>query len=326
MLLLVVGACAADPEDVSLTSTEQMGVNMQGVNMQGVNMQGVNMQGVNMQSFTLDGIQLSGGPLSNAHVEKGELVANRPNGTVVRGTAMSGAELVGNGVDANGAVIAVQYRIASVIAEVGYDPTQTGNTYLYEIQQWVTDTASWQAACSADSDGRRVAIPIAATFDASGDRHETAGEFTFGCTTGVIAKCYRWGYKPWLTGYGGADFEALHWTCTRAARADYCGNGIPHTHNNTPINIWDRLPYPGPVQKHGFLPPLGMLFEAGWNTDGAVCMSTARWLLDDGLAQLCPDHLVPPGLLGATVCDTVVQVLFQDPGALMFNESYLNLL
>ena len=67
--------------------------------------------------------------------------------------------------------------------------------------------------------------------------------------------------------------------------------------------------------------------QAGWDTGGAVCMSRARWLLDDGLqiASLCPDRLIPPGLLGATVCDTVVEVLFQEPKAMLFNESYLKI-
>ena len=73
-----------------------------------------------------------------------------------------------------------------------------------------------------------------------------------------------------------------------------------------------------------------MLFEAGWDTNGAVCLSRARWLLDDGglLASMCPDHLVSPSLplLGATVCDTTAEVLALNPGAKMFNESYLNIL
>ncbi len=109
------------------------------------------------------------------------------------------------------------------------------------------------------------------------------------------------------------------------ARADYCGDGRPNTRDGTAINAWDRLPAPGPIQKHGLLPPLGMLFEAGWDTGGAVCLSRARWLLDDVLASQCPDRLIPPGLLGATVCDTALEVLFQQPSATMFNESYLNL-
>src|SRR5678815_5264127 len=111
--------------------------------------------------------------------------------------------------------------------------------------------------------------------------------FTLGCTTGVIAKCYRWGYRPWVNGYG--DLVAMHWTCTRLARADYCGDGTPHTHDGTKINVWDTLPRP--IESHGgLLPPAGMLFEAGWNTGGAVCLSRARWMLDDAnaLAALCP--------------------------------------
>jgi hypothetical protein len=113
----------------------------------------------------------------------------------------------------------------------------------------------------------------------------------------------------------------LHWTCTRVARADYCGNGVEHTHDGTLINVWDKLPRP--IQSRAFSP--GMLFEAGWNTGGAVCLSRARWLLDDGalIAALCPDRLVPPGL-GGTVCDTVSQVFGYDANALMFNEAYLN--
>ena len=203
-----------------------------------------------------------------------------------------------------------------------YDPTNTGSTYLYTVEQQRPDTGAWQPACEPDSDGQRVAIAMTGSWNASGDRIESSTLFTLGCTTGVIAKCYRWGYRPWLTGYG-TNMADMHWTCTRVARADYCGNGVPHTRDGTWINVWDRLPAPGPIQKHGLLPPLGMLFEAGWNTGGAVCLSRARWLVDDTVAQLCPERLVAPSLLGGTVCDTTAQVLGYDPDAKLFNESYL---
>jgi hypothetical protein len=293
--------------------------------MQGMNMQGMNMQGMNMQGFELGGVTLAGSQLSNVRVEKGELVANR-GATTLRGTALVGAHLIARiaSADSPPVLSEVEYRITAITAESSsYDVTHTGNTYLYTLEQYRADTNTWVPACDADSDGRRVAIPIAATFDAGGNRVESATLFTLGCTTGVIAKCYRWGYRPWLTGYG--DVVNTHWACTRMARADYCGDGTSHTEDGTWINVWDRLPAPGPIQRHGLLPPLGMLFEAGWSTSGAVCLSRARWLLDDTLANLCPDRLVPPGLLGATVCDTVVEVLGQDANAKLFNESYLNL-
>ena len=195
------------------------------------------------------------------------------------------------------------------------------------LEQRVSESGSWQPACSADADGQRVAIPLAATWDERGTRIVSPSMFTFGCTTGVIAKCYRWGYRPWVTTYG--DLVAMHWTCTRLARADYCGIGRSHTRYGTGINVWDNLPSPGPIQAHGGLldlPPPGMLFEAGWDTGGAVCLSHSRWILDDGLelAALCPDRLLLPSLVQLT-CDTLPAVLGLNPDAKMFNEAYLNL-
>jgi hypothetical protein len=322
---LGVALCAC--EVVQTSTTEQASTNLQGVNMQGVNMQGVALQGMTMLGFHRDGATLFGAPLDNVRVERGEVVATRGSFTL-RGAALVGAHLraeVRNLEVTPPAIAAIEYRITAVTPELPkYDPTHTGNTFLYTLEQWVGDTGSWRPACPADSDGRSVAIPLAATWDERGDRIEASSLFTFGCTTGVIAKCYRWGYRPWVTGYG--DLTAMHWTCTRLARADYCGIGVPHTRNGTRVNVWDRLPAPGPIQRHGLLPPVGMIFEAGWNTGGAVCLSRARWLLDDGLAiaALCPERLIPPGL-GGTVCDVAADVLGFDPEAQMFNESYLNL-
>jgi ADYC domain len=320
---LGLALCAC--EVVETSTTEQAGMNMQGIQLQGMNMQGTELQGMAMLGYRLDGATLSGTALDNVRVERGEVVAER-GGVTLRGTALAGAHFLADVRDLVAAAAAVvEYRITAIAPELSqYDPTRTGNTFLYTLEQWIGDTGSWQPACPADSDGRSVAIPLAATWDEHGDRIESSARFTFGCTTGVIAKCYRWGYRPWVTGYG--DLTTMHWTCTRLARADYCGNGVPHTRNGTQINVWDKLPAPGPIQRHGLLAPLGMLFEAGWNTGGAVCLSRSRWLLDDGLelAALCPDRLIPPGL-GGTVCDSVGDVLGFDTNARMFNESYLNL-
>jgi hypothetical protein len=326
---LGMALCAC--EVVATSSIEQPGINMQGINMQGINMQGINMQGMTMEGMSLDGATLSGDTLGHLRVERGELVAEHGSNTL-RGTALVGAHLtaqVRNIAVTPPATAVAEYRITAIVPELSqYDPTHTGHTFLYTLEQWVDDTSSWQPACSPDTDGRSVAIPLAATWDEHGDRSTPDSLFTFGCTTGVIAKCYRWGYRPWVTGYG--DLIPMHQTCTRLARADYCGIGVPGTRNGTMINVWDRLPAPGPIQHHGGLlglPPTGMLFEAGWNTEGAVCLSHSRWVLDDGpgIAELCPDRLVPPGLLGETVCDLVSQVLNLDSNARMFNEAYLNL-
>jgi ADYC domain len=322
---------SAESGNVELGRASQASTRVQGMEMQGMEMQGMEMQGMEMQGMRLEGATMSSDTLSSVRVQRGEVIAKRGS-TTVRGTQLVGAHFQAQVRDISVSpprAATAEIRITAIQQEdSAYDPTDTGHTFLYTLEQWVPDTQSWQPACGEDADGRRVAIPVAAIFDEHGDRFESSSLFTFGCTTGVIAKCYRWGYRPWISGYG--DMEAMHWTCTRLARADYCGNGVPGTRNGTTINVWDRLPSPGPIQRHGGLlglPPPGMLFEAGWNTNGAVCLSTARWLLEDGIgiAKLCPNRLVPPGLLLPTVCDTVTTVLFFDPGARMFNESYLHL-
>jgi hypothetical protein len=328
-LCLTLGACAVEPAAVSTSNTEQAGMTLQGMTLQGMTLQGMTLQGMNMQGILVDGATLGGRSLANVRVERGEVVAER-GGYTLRGDDLVGARFLAQVRDISVSppvTSVIQYRVAAIQPELDkYDPTATGHTFLYTLDQWVDDSASWQPACPADADGRSVAVPLAAIWDEHGDRKESSAMFTFGCTTGVIAKCYRWGYRPWITGYG--DMAATHWTCTRMARADYCGDGRPHTHDGTKIDIWDTLPPPGPIQRHApILQTLGMFFEAGWDTGGAVCLSRARWLLDKGglLAAACPGRLVTPSLplLGATVCDTVLEVLAFNPGARMFNESYL---
>ena len=325
---LMLWACGVESSSTSTSTTEQAGISPQGISPQGISPQGISPQGMTLQGFLVAGATLADAPLANVRVERGEVVAEQ-GGATLRGTALVGAHFQAqahNAAASPPATAQLEYRIAAIQPELAqYDPTGTGHTFLYTLERWVDDTASWQPACAADVDGRNVAIPLAAIWDDHGDRSVSSAMFTFSCTTGVIAKCYRWGYRPWVTGYG--DLTAMHWACTRMARADYCGDGVSHTHDGTLINMWDTLPAPGPIQRRaGPLQSLGMLFEAGWDTGGAVCLSRARWLLDDGglLASLCPDRLVPPGLLGATVCNTMAEVLSVNPGAKLFDDSCLN--
>jgi hypothetical protein len=330
---LCLVACAGDlMEGGEAQALEQQ----QGQTLYGINLQGESLRDMSMLGFSVNGATLSGTALTNVRVERGELVAQRGS-TTLRGTALSHAHFRAQvrNLAAGPAVRLVEFRIGEIgeiVAEDSkYDTTHTGNTFLYPLEQLVAETGAWQPACAADQDGRRVAIPLAAIWDERGDRSVSNQLFTFSCTTGVVAKCYRWGYRPWVTGYG--DLVAMHWTCTRLARADYCGIGTTHTRDDTDVNVWDNLPRPGPILKHGTfvplplplplpLPPPGMLFEAGWNTGGAVCMSRTRWVLGGLIvAQLCPNKLISPGLLGQTVCDTLSEVLDLDSNAKMFNEA-----
>jgi hypothetical protein len=348
-LVLLLAGCAGEelPSDAPAPwrRASQALVAEQGQQLQGQQLQGQQLQGQQMQdselipgarqaeevyAHRLAGWVLAGTALENARIERGELVAERrvPETGLretLRGTQLTGALLVGD----NGAGGTVRYRLAEVRPELAaHDALGTGGTFLYTVE-WQTGNGSWLPLCGSDTDGLRAALPLAAVFDATGARHESTTHFTFGCTTGVLAKCYRWGYKPWLSHPAEPTLmRDLHWACTRMARADYCGNGRSHTRDGTLINLWDTLPAPGPLQSRGEPVP-GFLFEAGWSTSGAVCLSKTRWLeLSPEVAAACPERLIPPGAsVGpATVCDAPAQALAFDPKARLFNESKLNLL
>ncbi|HZI09254.1 MAG TPA: ADYC domain-containing protein [Myxococcus sp.] len=343
LLLLLLPACGAEvrpPSEDSLRTRTRAMTEAQGQQMQGQQMQGQQMQGTVLGAGSpglepvvvhrLSGVTLGGDTLEGVRVEQGGLVAERrvpghPDRETLRGAQLIGAELTGE----DGATTLTRFRITAVRPELAaYDSQGTGDTFLYTVERR-TPEGTWVPMCGSDASGLRAAIPVGAVFDATGARQESTTHFTLGCTAGVIAKCYRWGYKPWLAHPGGpALMRDMHWACTRMARADYCGNGISHTRNGTLINLWDTLPAPGPIQARGE-PALGMVFEAGWDTSGAVCLSKARWLtLPPDVVALCPERLIPPGLstgLG-TLCESSLDALALQPRVRLFNESQLNLL
>lgn len=289
---------------------------------------GEQQQGPALASHVYDGASLGGRPLANVHVEDGELVAEL-DGAVLRGTALAGAVLSARVVDAATSpptVTWVEHRIAEVQPELeARDRAPLGRTFLYTVEKYDGAAGAWVPFCQvADPDGLHVAIPIAAVWDERANRVESATEFTFACTTGAIGKCYRWGYRPWLSAAGGPEgMRGLHQACVRMARADYCGDGVPHTRTGTRIMIWDTV---GPFQTYEHIP--GFAFEAGWGPGGAVCMSHERWRTIGQSAHLdCPDRLIPPGSINgaASVCDDQGVAGTFGGGPSLFNASALNL-
>jgi hypothetical protein len=314
---LCLAACAADlAHDID----EQPVAMQQDAALHGTLLLGTQLQGMTMKGFRFASATRNGTALVNLRIDKGELVAEQ-NQVTLRGTALVNAHLFADfeNRDVNPPQSAVaEYRITGIVAEDAiYDPTHTGNTFLYTLEQNVDNTGSWQLACPVDLNGRRAAIPLDDIWDKNGTRNSSAPLFTLGCTTGAIARCYRLGYRPWLTGLG--NLKITHWTCTRIIRADYCGDGVSHTINGTQVNLWDNLT--PPIQAHG-MTPAGMTFEAAWGQNGAICFSHARWSLGGSVvAAACPNRLMPPGQGGSTVCDNVAE---SGGNSRMFNESNLN--
>ena len=198
----------------------------------------------------------------------------------VSGIGFIGATL--EGVDEHGASFDI------VIGDVEADASDpSGEILLYTLLAKDADD-TWQNLCETDADGVATATLLAGTWDASGARHASTDLVTIGCTSRVLAKCIRWGYKPWQT-VNGLALADYHQACTRMARADYCGNGQPHTRDGTLIDIWDNVP----IQE--LEPAPGMEFEASWTPDGAYCLSRGRYTLDpDPIVRECPWKLAMP--------------------------------
>jgi hypothetical protein len=151
------------------------------------------------------------------------------------------------------------------------------DVWLFEVQHTTAAQPTerdWQSFCQPDRHQQTRGMFLDGRWRADGSWD--ARGYTFACTNGVLAKCARnWGYKPWkqvtLPGGERISLQPLHQACTRAARADYCGDGISHTRNGTLIDLFDRYGLNVREQVEGFHA------EAGFTARGASWIARPRW-------------------------------------------------
>jgi ADYC domain len=182
----------------------------------------------------------------------------------------------------------------------------SGEIVLYTLFEQDAATGEWRNLCLPDPDGRRLGFPLAGAFTPDG-RYESARDgILLTCTGGAEGKCVRFGYKPWGFGPDNISLAPYYQACVRLVRADYCGDGIGHTRDGTPIDIFDTIGIqrdePGPE----------MSFEAAWGVDGAICVRHTRLpdVLDRAaLMAQCPR------LARSETCDEAAP-------ALLFNRSF----
>ena len=189
------------------------------------------------------------------------------------------------------------------IDSVEPDPKDpAGEVMLYGLSEPDPQSGEWRNACLPDPDGRRLGFPLAGSFAPDGRYQPAAGKLLITCTGGAEGKCVRFGYKPWGHTRDGVSLAPYYQACVRMVRADYCGDGVGHTRNGTPIDLFDRIG----VQKDEIAE--GMTLEAAWGPEGAVCVRHTRLpdvLSRDGLAALCPERL-------ARTCDESTPALLYD--------------
>ena len=249
---------------VALNSAKINGWTLNGWTLNGAAMNGWTLNGWTLNGWTLNGVALVGSNFTGAQTIDGVSVQRK-------GTDLIGSELQLKHSDGK------QYTLR--FDGVRLDPAApSGDVYFYKVSVRDAMTGTWSSLCHNAAGMPVEAIALPNTWNAStGARVDAPGTVTLACRGGVLAKCVEWGYRPWAKATRcvrsvcqEVSLADYHQACTRMARADYCGDGKPHTFNNTPIDIIDRLKVP--VQVEGTVDFENWDFEAEWGPNGAVCV------------------------------------------------------
>jgi len=263
-LLVACTGTSTSTGDNSVEGVEH--IQQPGRSLQGRSLQGRGLQGTGEGVATVQQISIGGVSIENLHLEGTRLI-----GTLVNQT-LSGADFVGATVvqqEADGTLF------PSTITNVQSDPQDSsGEILLYTITAYNSATGKVENICAPDPWGQSWATPVSGTWDSTGAHISSTAQFMFGCTSGVVAKCVRWGYKPWKT-INGSSLAGYHQACTRMARGDYCGDGVSHTQDGTLVDMYDLLgiQLKSPPE---LLSPL--IFDGAWTPQGAYCVTKDRWL------------------------------------------------
>jgi hypothetical protein len=192
-----------------------------------------------------------------------------------------------------------------------------GDVSLYALSVRAAGAPEFRPYCAPDAQGKSLAIPVHGSWDARGSFHDAGGLMTFACTSGAIAKCIRFGYKPWKS-VQGRSLAQHHLACVRMVRADYCGDGVPHTVDGTQIDLWDDLG----IQKRELSAKMPEVFEAAWSPAGATYLNVPRWAdTVDDVVRLCPERL-----RGRTSKELVLppdELPARFPASLLFNARFV---
>lgn len=272
-----------------------------GVSWNGLKINGLKINGLKINGLKINGLKINGTTLSGVALDDFAII----DGTALSGTTEYGAQAGWQ--DFIGAtMIAVTEDGAEVAMRIDAITPRQDPELLDYVISYKPEHGPWTPACGTDEDGEPIAaIPLAGVWNyeegvpggGSYIEQPDVPMFTFACETSVLEKCVTAGYKPW----GFAEetkgnktkmrsLRPLHQACTRMMRADYCGNGTPHTVTGTLINMYDNFD----IQLDE---STTMALEAEWTPDGAKCVKHLRWttggqsVIDDAqddIDQNCP--------------------------------------
>lgn len=269
------GACDADEQVVAAPAED----GERGLEANGFRLNGFRLNGFRLNGFRLNGAELhaskAGGSIELEKITLADdVVADEAwewHGDLhvwtEYGEHRSGPELIGAELEFT--LEDGWEKVHKVVRIDDVAPLGEGSpVLLYDLSIQEND-GPWVPLCT-DIDGERTeAMLLGDVWDPNtGDRVTPRPEraVTFACRDAALGKCVEWGYVPWIE-VDGISLADHHQTCTRAVRADYCGDGVAHTTESTVIHILDELG----IQDADLY--TAYLVEAEWGPDGAACLN-----------------------------------------------------
>lgn len=259
VVALAFAACGSAVERSAVSRsavTVDNGRDLNGRDLNGRDLNGRDLNGRDLNGRDLNGRDLNGrdlnGRLFGGAAFDAELVLDGSELVVV-----SGGEVVARGADTLGLHLTtaegLDYRIDGA--------SLSGDVWGYEVAvRW----KDWAPLCEAGVVALSGYWDVRQGVETGGDHVPDPGVITFACGEGALGKCVENGYGPWRSARQGA----LHQACTRAIRADYCGDGRSLTRDGTWINLFDADGIQVDSEPWSF--------EAEWDADGARCVDSMR--------------------------------------------------
>jgi hypothetical protein len=260
------------------------GFGFNGISFNGFAFNGFSFNGVSFNGISFNGVSFNGVSFNDVSLDGSNVVVKKWNKG--KWLKKGGEELVGMDFDISAEVIDDEgeehvmdflIRANDIYRDSNYD-----DIFYYDLTISLKGTNVWQPLC----EGGNPAIPLRNYWnEETGARINDKDFVTFACTTGVLAHCVEWGYRPWAEAEQCYSYKVgkktkkvcwdvslkdHHQACTRMARADYCGDGTPWTVAGTPIDIYDALDPQLEVSETDWD------IEAEWNPNGAYCLNDIR--------------------------------------------------
>jgi len=300
-LFSALGAGCHDDIDESLSSYRAQLRNTNGVQINGIQINGIQINGIQINGIQINGIQINGIQINGIQINGIQINGIQINGIQINGFKLDGGKIsyvlptgqTLSGTDLKGMILQVSIpdpgkttftKYSFRLDDVSLDTANPfKDVWLYQVSYKVDGAQNWTSPCVDYSGQPAPIIPIKGMYwdETTGKRVDDSSVVYLACREGAVGKCVSAGYRPWATGTVCADprrqkycrtvaLKDYHQACTRLIRADYCGDGTPHTVNGTVLDVFDYLTPPVQLQEETWQ------MEARWNQNGALCLSKQR--------------------------------------------------